>query len=70
MVLFKDYFSSFVSSERVHLFGNLQQGRLMGAIDEGKAQQGVGLLQVSVRLVERNWSNQDYSEYIEQTGQA
>lgn len=53
MVLFKDYFSSFVSSERVHLFGNLQQGRLMGAKNEGKAQQGVGLLQVSVRLVER-----------------
>lgn len=26
MVLFKDYFSSFVSSERVHLFGNLYQG--------------------------------------------
>lgn len=26
MVLFKDYFSSFVSSERVHLLGNLEQG--------------------------------------------
>lgn len=26
MVHFKDYFSSFVSSQKVHLFGNLFQG--------------------------------------------
>ena len=51
MFLFEDYFSSFVSSEKVHLFGNLQAGREgeVGSDREDAAAGKENTLQVSVR---------------------